>query len=61
MVDAVELMAKILHPEVFNVTMPHVISDDYVDWVSSSLSNEADALSLTDGADIMEIVIARTE
>lgn len=35
MVDAVELLAKILHAEAFNVSLPHVISNDYVDWVSS--------------------------
>ncbi len=35
MVDAVELLAKILHSEAFNVSLPHVISNDYVDWVSS--------------------------
>lgn len=36
MVDGVELMAMIMHPEAFNITLPHVISDNYIDWVSSS-------------------------
>jgi len=35
MVDAVEIMALILHPGVFNVSLPHVISNDYVDWLSA--------------------------
>ena len=61
MVDAVELMAKILHPEIFNVTMPHVIADDYVDLVSSSLSYEASMESLGNSAEISVMVQARTE
>ncbi|MCX6650657.1 MAG: ABC transporter substrate-binding protein [Methanomassiliicoccales archaeon] len=34
-VDGVELMAEIMHSAAFNVTIPNVIADDYVDWVSS--------------------------
>jgi len=45
MVDAVELLAQILHPDVFNVSLPHVISDDYVDWVSGD-SAGAEAFSM---------------
>jgi iron complex transport system substrate-binding protein len=44
MVDGVEIMAKILHSVAFNVTMPNVIADDYVDWVSESASAEASAV-----------------
>jgi len=40
-VDGIELMAKILHSAAFNVTMPHVIADDYVDWVSDGSSTDA--------------------
>lgn len=43
MVDGVELMAKILHSDVFNVTIPCVLENDYVDWVSGSASFEAPA------------------
>ena len=45
MIDGVELMAKILHGGSFNVTMPHVIANDYVDWVSESAPFEAPAES----------------
>ncbi len=43
MMEGVELMAKILHSDVFNVTIPYVLEDDYVDWVSGSASFEAPA------------------
>ena len=46
MVDAVELLAQILHPDVFDVSLPHVISNDYVDWVSSGEQAEAEAMSV---------------
>ncbi len=60
MVDAVELLAQILHPDVFDVSMPHVISDDYVDWVSSGESAEAEAPSI-EATDILAMVQARIE
>lgn len=60
MVDAVELLAQILHPDVFNVTMPHVISDDYVDWISSGGSAEAEAFPV-EYTEIVAIVQARIE
>ena len=46
MVDAVELLAQILHSEMFNVSLPHIISDDYVDMVSSNDTSEAETVSL---------------
>lgn len=60
MVDAVELLAQILHPDVFNVSLPHVISDDYVDWVSSGGSAEAEAFPV-EAAEIVAMVQARFE
>ncbi len=60
MVDAVELLAQILHPDVFDVSLPHVISDDYVDWVSSGDSPEAEAV-YAEGAEIMAMVQVRIE
>ncbi len=59
MVDAVELLAQILHPEVFNVSLPHVISNDYVDWVSTDEVAEAEAVPAQ--MDILAMVPARIE
>jgi iron complex transport system substrate-binding protein len=60
MVDAVELLAQILHPEVFNVSLPHVISDDYVDWVSSGEAPEAEAVP-AGGPELMMMAQVRIE
>ncbi|MBP7087513.1 MAG: ABC transporter substrate-binding protein [Methanomassiliicoccales archaeon] len=60
MVDAVELLAQILHPDVFNVSLPHVISDDYVDWVSSGETAEAEAAPAA-AAPMMAMAQARIE
>ncbi len=34
LVDAIELMAKILHSGAFNVTMPNTMGNDYQEWLS---------------------------
>lgn len=60
MVDAVELLAKILHPEAFNVSLPHVISDDYVDWVASGEGAGSEA-SLVEGQGNLVLAISRFE
>ena len=59
MVDAVELLAQILHPEVFNVSLPHVISNDYVDWVSTDEVAEAETVPAQ--MEILAMVPARIE
>jgi len=60
MVDAVELLAQILHPEAFNVSLPHVISDDYVDWVSTDGGAEAEGPAV-EGSNTMAMVWSRFE
>jgi len=37
-VDAMELLAEILYPEAFGITVPNVIGNDYVDYLSSQTS-----------------------
>ncbi|HNU36237.1 MAG TPA: ABC transporter substrate-binding protein, partial [Methanomassiliicoccales archaeon] len=59
MVDAVELLAQILHPEVFNVSLPHVISNDYVDWTFAEDAPEAEAAPLQ--VEISAMMQARVE
>ena len=41
-IDALEIMAGILYPDVFGVTVPHVIDSDYHDYLVSGIS-ETDA------------------
>jgi iron complex transport system substrate-binding protein len=60
MVDAVELLAMILHPDVFEVSLPHVISNDYVDWLSEGASAEAQATSV-EAAAIVAAIQVKTE
>lgn len=59
MVDAVELLAQILHPEAFNVSLPHVIASDYVDWIFTDDVQEAEAAPVQ--ADMSEMMWARVE
>lgn len=37
-VDAMELLAEILYPEAFGITVPNVIGNDYMDYLSSQTS-----------------------
>lgn len=59
MVDAVELLAQILHPEAFDASLPHVISNDYIDWTFTDDAPEAEAASLE--AEKSVLVQARVE
>jgi iron complex transport system substrate-binding protein len=62
MVDGVEIMAKIMHSVAFNVTMPHVIADDYVDLVSDGAPAEAPAFEAyvsTDLSILAQAVVRR--
>jgi iron complex transport system substrate-binding protein len=44
-VDAIELLAKILYPDAFGITVPNVIGNDYQDYLSSqALGSLASAL-----------------
>ncbi|HQM66846.1 MAG TPA: ABC transporter substrate-binding protein [Methanomassiliicoccales archaeon] len=61
MVDAVELMAKILHPEVFDVALPHVIGNDYTDWVTSAPVGEAVTGSEVNNLALIGLIQARTD
>jgi hypothetical protein len=60
MVDAGELLAKILHPLAFNVSLPHVISDDYVDWVSSDQGVGLETHSV-EGTGNLAMAVSRSE
>ena len=61
MVDAVELMAKILHPEVFDAALPHVIGDNYTDWVTSTPVGEAVTGSEVNSPALIGLIQARTD
>ena len=50
-VDGLEIMAEILYPEVFEVEMPHVIGNDYQDYLISGTSGAA-ATSSSIGATV---------
>ncbi len=45
-VDGLEIMAEILHPKAFGVTMPHVIGDDYQDYLISETSGNVDTVTM---------------
>jgi len=47
-IDALEIMAGILYPDVFGVTVPHVIGSDYHDYLVSGIS-ETDAVTIIQG------------
>ncbi len=59
MVDAVEIMAKILHPDVFGEDMPHVISNDYVDLLSAGSGSHVE--SLESALNLGQVMMARIE
>jgi iron complex transport system substrate-binding protein len=47
MLDAVQLLAQILHPENFSRPMPHVLGDNYSEYLTSQTSSTSSELGTT--------------
>lgn len=59
MLDAVGMLAEILHPEDFSKSMPHIIGDDYADYLTTTnpTSSSAGITHIEAGADLVDSVI----